>query len=67
MALYFACLPLNPGNLSVHLRTGVCLVHQHGYTAWSGIDDPRRPDTVHKSDDTRYGVLACTTEGDRRR
>lgn len=55
-----------PVDLSTHLRVGICLVHQHGYTDWSGIAVPNPEDfnSVRKSEDTRYGVNACTAEGD---
>lgn len=55
-----------PVDLSTQLRVGICLLQQQGYTEWGGIhvNDPRNPDSVHKAEDSRYGVNACTAEGD---
>lgn len=55
-----------PVDLSFHLRMGICILHKCGYTNWGGIAVPdcADPDSVHKSEETRYGVNAITAEGD---
>lgn len=54
-----------PTDLSTLLRTGVCLMARAGYQDWGGItvSDPMDPDTVRKAEKSRYGVNACTAEG----
>ncbi len=53
-------------NLSTQLRTGICMLDHHGYKNWTGIgvSDNTDLNSIAKSDNTKYGVNACTAEGD---
>ncbi len=48
------------------LRGGICYLDQHGYTDWTGVKVGDNADlhTVHKDENGKYGVDACTAEGD---
>lgn len=57
---------LNAPSASEILRGGICYLDQHGYTDWTGVTvgDNTNLDTVCKNEDGKYGVNACTAEGD---
>ena len=57
---------LDAPSASEILRGGICYLDRLGYTDWTGVTvgDNIDLDTVHKDENSKYGVNACTAEGD---